>query len=251
VIAYFLGAVSVGIYAAAYSIGSIALMLAGILGFVLPPTLSKLYDEGRMAEVKTLLNYSLKYMLLLVIPFVCGAAVLSKQVLGLFSTGEIAAHGYPIVPVVALASSFLCIGIPFEMILTLVKKTKIIGLAYALSAAVNIALNLLVVPVWGIFAAAVTTLVGYTLLVAIEVFFSLKEFRFDISWSSIVKSMAAAAVMTVVIWLMHPQGAWNTIITVLVGAAVYAAGLFLLKTFTRQEISFYMGFFRRRDDIID
>ena len=50
-------------------------MPAGILGFVLPPALSKLYDEDRMDEVKMHLSYSLKYSLTLAIPFVFGAAI--------------------------------------------------------------------------------------------------------------------------------------------------------------------------------
>ncbi len=243
VITYFLGAVLVGIYSAAYSIGAIPLMLASILGLVMPPTLSKLYDEERMDEVKTHLTYSFKYVLIIVIPFVCGAAILSRQVLALFSTGLIATQGYPIVPIVALAASLACVSIPFDMILVLVKKTKITGMACAIAAITNLGLNLLIVPLWGILAAAITTLVAYTVMVSIVIYFALKEFKFHIDWNPAAKSVIAAVIMSVVIWFMSPQNSWNTVVTVLVGAVVYGAGLFALKTFSRQEISFYKGVF--------
>jgi O-antigen/teichoic acid export membrane protein len=74
VIAHFLGATSVGIYSAAYAIGTLPLLIVGILSLVLPPALSKLYDEGKMHELKTHLSYSLKYSLLLGIPFIFGSA---------------------------------------------------------------------------------------------------------------------------------------------------------------------------------
>lgn len=245
IIGYFLGVTSVGIYSASYNLGILPLVLAGVLGFVLPPTLSKLYDEGRMNEVKTLLSYSLKYLLMIAIPFVCGAAVLSKQVLRLFSTSEIASQGYYVVPVVALATLLVCICIPFDEILVLVKKTKIGGIACTLAALINLGLNLLIVPIWGILGAAITTLIAYSVLVAIEVHYSLKEFRFDIDWRFIIKSLIASAIMTLVIWSMHPQSNLNIIITALVGVAVYGAAIFLLRGFAKEEISFFRGLVQR------
>ena len=56
VIGYFLGVAPVGIYSAGHTLGSIPFVFAITLGFVLTPTLSKLYDEGRMNEVKTYLS---------------------------------------------------------------------------------------------------------------------------------------------------------------------------------------------------
>jgi O-antigen/teichoic acid export membrane protein len=246
VIGYFLGAASVGIYSTGYLIGNIPVMLIGILGFVLPPTLSKLYDEGRMNEVKTHLSYSLKYLLMMTIPFVFGATVLSKQVLTLFSTIEIASQGYYVVSLVALATLLVCICVPFGEILIVVKKTKIVGIAYTLAALINLGLNLLIVPICGILGAVISTLIAYSVLVAIEVHYSLREFRFDIDWRFIIKSLIASAIMALVIWLMHPQSNLNIIITVLVGVAVYGAGLFLLKGLKREEISFFRELLKRR-----
>ncbi len=89
VIAYFLGVTSVGIYSAAYSLGNLPILILTILGLVLPPNLSKLFDEGKIHEIKTHLSYSLKYSLLLIIPFVFGAIFLAIPVLQtFFHTGD-------------------------------------------------------------------------------------------------------------------------------------------------------------------
>ena len=161
VIGYYLGATSVGIYSAAYGLGSLMIMLAGMLGFVLPSTLSKLYDEGKMEELKTHLSYSLKYFLAVAIPFVFGAAILGKPVLKLLSTAEIAAKGHFVVPLVALSILFYGAYAVIAHILVVAKKTRITGLIWIAAAVVNLGLNIVAVPRFGILGAALTTLIAY------------------------------------------------------------------------------------------
>lgn len=244
VIAYFLGATSVGTYSAAYVLGSIPFMVAGVLGFVLPPPLFKLYDEGRISEVKTHLSYSLKYLLALAIPFVFGAAMLAEPVLRLFSTAEIASEGYPILPLVALSILFVCANSVICLILGLVKKMKLVGAIYIVAAAVNLGLNILVVPYLGILGAAITTLISYSLVLGLTTYYSFKELRFSIDWRFIIKSLVASAIMSSVIWLMHPQSSLATIITVVVGVAVYGVALLLLKGVSKEEFKFFKQLFQ-------
>lgn len=244
IIGLFLGASSVGVYSAGYGIGNLPFMLAGIFGFVLPPALSKLYDEGRIDEVKTHLSYSLKYILAVAIPFVFGAAMLAQPVLRLFSTAEIASQGYLIVPLVALSTLFFAAYVPIALVLVLVEKTKTTGAIWVSCALVNLGLNLLVVPRWGILSAAVTTLIAYGLAMGLTSYYSFKEFRFPIDWRFVAKSLIASAIMLLVIWLIHPQSNLATIIAVIVGAAVYGLVIFLLKGFRRDEISFFRQLLR-------
>jgi O-antigen/teichoic acid export membrane protein len=239
VIGYFLGVASVGIYSAAYSLGAIPFMLAGVFGFVLPPTLSKLYDEGRMDEVKTHLSYSLKYWLVVAIPFVFGAAVLAETVLRLFSTAEIASQGYFVIPLLALGILFYGAYIVVGHILVLVKKTKTIGLIWVATAGVNLALNIIVVSYIGILGAALATLIAYILAFSVGSYYSFKEFKFPTDWYFIIKSLIASAVMVLVIWFIHPQSSLATILTVILGVIVYGVVLFLLRGFTKKEISFF------------
>jgi len=239
VIGYYLGATSVGIYSAAYGLGSLMIMLVGVLGFILPPTLSKLYDEGRINEVKTHLRYSLKYFLAVAIPFVFGAAILGKPVLRLFSTAEIASKGRFVVPLVALSILFYGAYAVIAHILVLAKKTKITGLIWIAAAAVNLGLNLVVVPHLGILGAALTTLIAYSLALAVGSYYSFKEFKFSIDWRFISKSLVASGIMTTTIWLMHPQSNLATIIAIIAGVAIYGVAIILAKGFTKNEVLFF------------
>ena len=245
VIGYYLGATSVGIYSAVHSLGSLMIMLAGILGFVLPPTLSKLYDEGKINEVKTHLKYSLKYLLALNIPFVFGAIVLSKPTLRLLSTAEIASQGYIIVFIMGLSALLYSTYVVISHVLVLAKKTRITGFIWIAAATANLGLNILVVPCLGIFGAALTTLIAYLIALSMTSYYSVKEFKFEIDWLFIGKSVVASAIMTLVIWPMYPQSNIATVIAILVSIAVYAAVLLLLKGFKKEELAFFQRLIRR------
>jgi O-antigen/teichoic acid export membrane protein len=245
VIGYFLGATSVGVYSAGYGIGNIISMAAGVLVFVLPPALSKPYDEGRMEEVKTHLRYSLKYLLALAIPFVFGSAVLAEPVLRLFSTTEIASEGYLIVPLVALSALFWGIYVVVMHILVLVKKMRILALIWGISALVNLGLNIAIVPRVGILGAAITTLIAYGLALGLTTYYSFKEFKFPIDWRFVIKSLIASAAMSAALWAIAPEGTLATILTIVAGVAIYGAILLLLKGFKRGEFKFFKELFRR------
>lgn len=245
VIGYFLGASSVGIYSAGYGIGNLPFMLAGIFGFVLPPTLSKLYDEGRMEEVKTHLSYSLKYSLALAIPFVFGATILAEPVLRLFSTPEIASQGYYVVPLVALSSLLWCVYSVVLQILVVQKRMKVVGITWSIAALVNLGSNIIVVPHIGILGAAITTLVAYLLGTSIILYYAMKEFRFSVDWIFIIKSIVASLLMCLAIWIFFPSEAMDTILAVMAGAILYALVLFALKGFKKEEIDFFKRLFRR------
>lgn len=245
VIGYILGAASVGIYSVSYSIGSITYLLSRILLFVLPPALSGLYDRGRIDEVKVHLSYSLKYLLAIAIPFTFGAAILSKPVLTLFSTSDIANEGYLITPIIALSTLVLASLDLSGQILVLVKKTRILGTIWIIGGLINLVLNILIVPHLGIMGAAISTLVAYTLIGGLVAYYSFRQFSFSIDWRFIIKSLIASGIMSLAIWQMSPEGTLATLGTVMVGVLTYATILFLLRGFAREELVFFKRLLRR------
>jgi O-antigen/teichoic acid export membrane protein len=242
VVAYFLGATAVGIYAAGYYVGSIPLGVSALLTTVLLPRLSKSYDENKLNEVKAYMSSCLRYSLAIIIPFVCQATLLSKQLLLMFANPEVAAKGSLIVPVIALSTLFFGVQTIIGFTIELVKKTRIAGIIWAIAALVNLVLDILVVPVtavWGgINGAALTTLITYILAMVLTVYFSFKEFKLDIGWQFLGKCAAASAIMSLVVWLIAPQNIMATILTIIAGMVVYVLVLIGLKGIGQDELGF-------------
>lgn len=241
-ISHFLGATAVGIYAAADSLGSIPIIISTVLALILPPALSKLYDENKMQELKAYLSYSLKYALVLTIPFVFGSLVLAVPILKLFSTVEAANSGHVAMTFISLDSLIYITGVIINQILIPVKKTKIGGISWAIAAFVNLGLNVVLVPVLGILGAAVGTMGAYLVSLTIQLYFSLKEIQFKIDWFSIVKCLIASAVMSLCLWKINPHNSTDTLITVILGVFVYTLMVIVFKVFQKEEINFFKRF---------
>ena len=244
-IGFFLGTLFVGYYVPAYVIGNSINFFIMPLTFVLPAVLSKFYDENKIGEVKIYLKYSLKYFLMIGIPSVFGLSILSKQLLTIFSTSEIARQSYHIVPFVALSILLFGIYAVTAQIISLKKKTKITGVIWMAAAFLNLGLNFVFIPKFGILGAAITTLLAYSLAFILTWYYSFREFQFDIDWKFISKSVFASILMTMLIVWFAPMGLLKTIIAIILGALVYGILILLFKGFNKNEIKFFKGIFRK------
>ena len=243
VIGIFLSTAFVGYYSPGYTLGSIITMFTAPLSFMLPAVLSKYYDENNMNEVKTVLRYSLKYFLLLAIPSAFGLSLLSKPLLTILSTPEIASQGYLITPFVAASALLLGAYAVILQVIMLEKKTKITGAIWIIAAILNLGLNIVVVPFIGILGAAITTLLAFALAFILTSYYSFKYFTFDIDFRFILKSVFASIVMSLVIIKWSPVGLLNVLIVIGVCAVVYIATLLFLKGIKKEEIKFFKKLF--------
>ncbi len=239
VIGGFLDAAQVGIYAAAYSIGNIVLMFSAQIRYVLRPTMYKGYDEGRVDEVKTYLSYSWKLFLLLSVPSAFGLSVLAGPLLASLTTPEFIAAGRLIVPLVAGSMVVHGAGNLLQGVILLSKRSMVFLIIYGVAAAVNLGLNLLLVPRWGVVVAAVTTLIAYAVATSIMYWQARKHLRFGLDPRFIAKSVGASAVMALAVWAFNPVGVIQILLAIVMGAAVYVAVLLVVKGITKGELQFF------------
>ena len=160
VIGIILGTMFVAFYAPGYTLGMTILLFFTPLSVILSSILPKHYENGEMKEIMMFINYSLKYFLLVAIPSFFILSLLSKSILMIISTPEIALNGYLVTPFIAFSSLLFGVyGIIMNLII-LEKKTKIIGSIWTIAALISL-LNIILVPVFGILAAAAVTLLSY------------------------------------------------------------------------------------------
>ena len=243
-IGFFSSSQMVGIYSAAYNIGAIIVFFGAPLQIILFPTISKLYEEGKEQEMKTYLAYSLKYFLLFTIPSIFGLTILSKQILLIMTRPEFVAQGSLVLPIVAVGALFFGLyGAIFAWILIVAKRTRLIFILVSFSALINLFLNILFIPVYGIIAAAITTLIAYFILFSLTVYFSQKCIKFETPYDFIGKSVFASLVMASVIYWINPVGVFYVGVMILAGAGVYFSVLVLLKGFGKEEVEFIKTIF--------
>jgi O-antigen/teichoic acid export membrane protein len=243
-IALFLGAAAVGYYSPGYTLGTTLSMVSAPLVLLLPPVLTKHFDENNIADVRTILTYSLKYYTGMALPCVFALSVLSKPLLLVLTTQQIAANGYFVTPFVAAGTVLLGAYSVLVQIVALKKKTAFIGTVWILCAALNFGANLVLIPYLGLVGAALTTFLAFLLAFVLTTRYSLRQFKFDVNGGFIVKSVCGSSIMAIFLLLWNPSGPLSIVVSIVLAAVIYLIILLALRGFTIHEIKLIYGIYK-------
>jgi O-antigen/teichoic acid export membrane protein len=246
-IAFFLGAAAVGYYSPGYTAGTTISVVAAPLAMLLPAVLSKHYDENNIAAVRTIMTYSLKYYIGIALPCVFALSVLSKPILLLLSTQQIASNGYLVTPFVAAGTALAGAYSVLVTVIALKKKTAIIGTIWMLSAALNFGLNLVLIPYLGLIGAALTTFLAFLLAFVLTTIYSFRYFRFEVNGGFIVKSVCGSSIIALILLVWNPSGLISIVVSIALAAAIYLTILLALRGFTIQEAKLIYGIYNGAD----
>lgn len=239
-----LSATFVGYYHPGYSIGQLVpFLIAGVYGLVLPPTLSEYYEEGNISDLEQVLTLSLKYFFIISVPFLFGMLLLYKPIL-LILTGDtmIASEGGIIAVYSAFTGLIYGVGVLFSQILVIKKRTKIIGIKWTIAAVINFSANIVLIPIFGIVGAAITTIVAYSIATIFTLYFSVideRDIHLDLDFKSYFKIMLASVLMALLIYFIKHNVWTNLFFLILVGVILYFSFMFLIGGIKREEIRFF------------
>ena len=161
VVRHVLGSAAVGRYAVAYNVGSLGLIL---LFFVNQAWMPRIYAVADQVARSRLLASSRDMMNLLLIPVVCGLAAVAPIVLALWVPQSF--HPAELTPIVAIVA--VC-AFPNGQFMANLRALMSEGsaaraaVATLVAAAVNIGLNIVMVPFIGIAGSAIATVLCYAL----------------------------------------------------------------------------------------
>ena len=162
VVGTIVGTTEAGYYGAASQLATLVQFGVTAVLFVATPVIAELYAQGRGAALQRLVWVVGRVNLAISIPIVAVLALGGKLLLGLY--GPTFGHAYSVLVVLSLSQLVAAaLGSLAGFLLTMTghqyEAARIIGL----SAAVNLALTLLLTPALGIVGAAFATLVGILL----------------------------------------------------------------------------------------
>ena len=242
VISYYLGLKDVGVYSLVYNVGYF------LVGFIFnpiflfySPMVAQLWNEGRKEKVREMMEYTVKYGLMLAIPAVFGFYALGKQTLLLLSTEEFAG-GVSLIPFVSLGYIFFLLSTFYQIIIGLAEKTTVVPFVFGFCAMLNIALTILMVPRIGILGAALATAISFGAQISFYGVYSRRFFKFKLCVGFIVKSILASAVMASFVYFVIPHSSVvEILLSAVAGGLLYFAILFLTKSFSKRELLFFRG----------
>lgn len=226
------GDYQVGLYSTSVKIYNLINTVVASVAWVVMPQLSADFAKCDYSQVNKLLKYSLNFIIALGLPCLVGLNVITKEII-LLIAGEsyLGAELSLRILTFSLACSFIG-GWIGNMMMLPAGKEKICLKSSVVSAVVNIVLNLLLVPTWGLNAAATTTAISEFIGIIIKRPYIDKEIHIDglkqMIAAPIIGSSGIVLVSIVVrCFVISPY--LIAIFTILLSGMVYLATLVLMK----------------------
>ena len=180
----------VAIYSLAYQIGSLLDFLVGAINKAYVPFFFKTIDVDKDKYAKTIFEDILTYYSVLILSLGLGVAMFSKEVITILAHSNNYIVAYKIIPLITLVS--ITHGYYYMSVNSIfyTKKTKFLAIVTTISAIINIVLNFILVPKYGMYAAAFTTLVAYLFASITTYIVAQKCYYIKWHWKIIIMNMA-------------------------------------------------------------
>lgn len=237
VIQHFLGAEALGVYAASYNLCDYikAVLLVSIAAAGLPMVLRIWEGEGAAATREFLERFFHAYFLL-AIPAIVGVAAVGGELLSVLASSRYRS-GAELMPLLMIGMACEAAVVACATGLYVAKQSKTILVLGATAAALNLLLNVVLVPRIGLAGAAWATLASFAALAVASYGAGRRFLAFSLPLMSAAKYGFAALVMYLAVTSFHfDSDAATLAVRVVTGAAVYAALVLLIDAPARRHV---------------
>ncbi len=212
----------VGYYAAAYTLISFLSNLGVAYALSLLPTLTRL--EARPDEQRELYGTAHAQVLAVGLPVAVGGAILAGPIIALVFGGDYGPSGPALAVLTASVPLALLRDLPVIGLMSKGREGKILRLT-AVAAGLNLGLNLLLVPTFGILGAATATVITEGVRMGLAMAAARPLSFHGPPLARYLRPLLATLLMALVLLVVQPRSA---LLSVAVGAATYGVVLWLL-----------------------
>jgi len=246
ILTYFRGAEEVGFYSLAYSMVMLLFTACSTIPTVMYPYISEAWTKKK-SKANLLFNISLKYGLIILIPGMIGTFLLREGIITLLSGPRylISASLVPFLILFPLINFLIHL---FTQDITLQEHTKKIAKLYLIAGVVNIILNIMFIPEYGMYAAAVTTIISYAILFLL--LYRSSKIEWNWKYLSILKMITASIIMGIIVYFIPVNTLLMKIVAISLGAIIYFSVLLILNPFIKEEWNIFKKFLRMNDKSI-
>jgi O-antigen/teichoic acid export membrane protein len=193
----------VGLYSVSYNLSSKSIELLVALFFlsVSPLIYSVWESEGREVTENTLTMVTRVYLILCV-PAAVGLSVLAFPFVALLTSPDYH-EGFKIVGFVVFSVFVWGFAYIASMGIAIKKKSGRYGFNMIIAASVHVILQLLLVPRFGYLASAISTLIGYTVLLVLNALASKPHLTWRFPFNTLRNVIVASVVMGLAAWVIY------------------------------------------------
>lgn len=232
-----------GLYSIGINIASILVFFSYAFGQAWSPQVMKMYFASRRIYYQFVPRFFVYYLI-----FFFSLAVLitlfSQEILKILTTPKFYGAALVITPL-SLAMVFAATNQVTSLGINLARKTKYFAFYTGLAALLNVILNFLLIPKFGMVGAGWATAISY-LFLTIAYFINSQKFIFlKLDWQKIIKLM----LLNIVVILLGPKlwlfGFWGNLAIKFLEFGIFGVLLYLLGVIEKQEISYLKMYLKK------
>lgn len=228
---WYLDTGATGLYAAGYDLASFSVtMLLTIVNLAAYPITVRALEQHGSAAARKQLSDTLLLLLAVGLPATAGLMMLAGPIAQVVVGADFTQAAAAVIPLIALAALLAGIKAYFvDLGFQLGGHTRLQAWVMLVAAGLNIVLNVLLIPRFGIAGAVWSTVAVYLIalllsLILVRRSFQLPSLRLEHAWPAV-----ATAAMAVLLWLLPvPDGLLSLLAIVLAAALLYGLVLALL-----------------------
>jgi len=244
IIKYFLNYSEVGIYSLGYKIASVVNVLiiqSFQTGFL--PIAYKNFDKP---DAQRFFSKILTYYTFVLVLSSLGLSLFAKEIIELFSKSEEFNIAYTIVPFIALAFVFKGIQYVYSLGLHFSKKTKYNAFIVLSAAILNFILNMILIPKFGIYGAAIATIVSWLIMSTAFYKFSFKFYKVKYELRNILLLISVGIGLYLLSLLFQDTAVYLRIILKSLLLITFPGILWVFKFYEKAEITILKEFFFKK-----
>lgn len=196
-----------------------------IINLAAYPLVVKALETGGIKECQKQLNENTSLLLLVSVPATTGMILLSDSFTGIFLGESYQGKAATIFSLIAFAIFIQGFKMYyFDLAFQLGKNTKLQIWPVLAAAVLNVVLNLLFIPEYGIFGSAYATIISYVVSVLMSALIGKKIFPLTFPFKEVGKIFIATGVMALLVWpALAIDGIFGFIVQIVVGIVAYGA----------------------------
>lgn len=232
ILTYFLGFDATGIYSVSYKFPSLITLMNSI--FFMAWQLSAMQEYGKDGYdnfYKNIFGVLSSFLLLIT----AAVLLILKPLMSVF-VADAFYESWKYVPLLLVGTVFQAFSSFFGTNYTASKKTKGAFTTSVYGAIVNVGINLLLIPIWGIQAAAFSTMLAYLTMWLLRIFDTKKFVKIKIDWKSLIFSIVLIGIQIVGLYTIT-----NMIKFFIVETILILVMLFIQRKYIKQVYNFGMN----------
>lgn len=228
---WFLGVEAAGLYAPGYDLTQYTIgVLMTIVNLAAYPLAVRALEEYGESAAQAQLKNNVLLLLAVAIPAATGFAICSSNIANVLLGEEFRETAVVLIPWIAVAAVINGFKSYFlDLSFQLGRNT--IGQVWAvlIAALVNLALNFLWIPKYGLLGAAYATVAAYVVAVFISWLLGRRVFTLPVLPLQVLKIMLASLIMATVLWFTLDYSGWLALLCqVVIAVGVYTLAIFMM-----------------------